>query len=120
MIEAVPPQGMHYHWEGAALGGLNDIRSDNPAFLQALDRLLALEQEGPVAIFCAEADPAECHRSYKCGAALLVHRGIVAANILRDGREEPVTRTLLRTKSDYIPSCLRDAALGASIKAAMA
>lgn len=112
--------GMTYEWLGEILGGMNEIATDDPAFLAALDGLLALEAEGPIAIFCAEGDPAHCHRSWKVGAALLVLRNVVATNILRDGREEPVTRTLLRTKVANIPPCVRDAALRLSMKAAVA
>lgn len=117
---AASARGLEYEWAGELLGGLNDIATNDPAFLAALDRLLELEAERPVAIFCAEGDPTQCHRSWKAGAALMVQRGVVATNILRDGSEEPVTRTLLRTKVTDIPSCVRDAALSASMKAAAA
>jgi uncharacterized protein (DUF488 family) len=105
--------GMRYVWMGEVLGGKNDIRTDDPAFLAALDQLL--EFDGPIALMCAEGSPTECHRSWKVGAALLVHRGVVARNILRDRREEEVTRTLLRTKADDIPPCVRARVLALSL-----
>lgn len=117
---AAAARRMGYLWEGEVLGGMNDIPTNAPTFLAALDRLLAIEAEGPVAIFCAEGDAAHCHRSWKAGAALLVHHGVVAINILRDGSEEPVTATLLRTMAGNIPQCVRDAALSASMKAVVA
>lgn len=111
LAKSAPLYGVRYLWQGEVLGGLNDIRSDDLAFLAALDRLLALEGEGPIAICCAEGAPTECHRVWKVGAALLVHRGVDPINILRDGRDEPVSRTLLRTKAGDIPACIREAAL---------
>jgi uncharacterized protein (DUF488 family) len=114
---ALTARGMRYEWRGDLLGGMNDIATDDPAFLGALDQLLSIN--GPIAICCSEGDPAQCHRSAKVGAAILVHRGISAINILRDGSEEPLTRTLLRTKADNIPCCMRDAALSISIRVAV-
>lgn len=110
LAKSAPLHGAQYLWEGELLGGLNDIVTDAPAFFAALDRLLALEAKGPIAICCAEGAPTECHRVWKVGAALLVHRGVDPINILRDGRDEPVSRTLLRTKASNIPACIREAA----------
>lgn len=109
LTNAAPAHGIQYEWAGALLGGLNEIATDDPAFLVALDRLL--QADSSVAIFCAEGNPAECHRSYKCGAAALVHRGVDPINILRDGRDEHVSRTLLRTRGADIPPCIRATAL---------
>ncbi len=111
LAESTPLHGMRYEWMGEVLGGLNDIRTDDPAFLAAIDRLLTLEAKAPVAIFCSEGDAAMCHRSGKVGAGLLVYRGVDPVNILRDGGEEAVSHTLLRTKAGYIPPCIRDQAL---------
>jgi hypothetical protein len=108
---AAKEHGLRYSWEGLVLGGLNSIATGDATFLAALDRLLTLETDGPVAVFCAEGDPSQCHRSWKVGAAAMVHRGVDPINILRDGREERVSRTLLRTKADNIPPCIRDEAL---------
>jgi uncharacterized protein (DUF488 family) len=113
-------RGLKYVWEGDVLGGLNEIATHDPKFLIALDRLLEFDAKMPTAIFCSEGAPTECHRSWKVGAALLVHRGVVARNILRDGLEEDVTRTLLRTKPIDVPVCLRDQALKLSMKVAIA
>lgn len=116
LARSAPLHGVRYLWEGEVLGGLNDILTDAPAFLAALDRLLALEAEGPIAICCAEGAPTECHRVWKVGAALLVHRGVDPINILRDGRDEPVSRTLLRTKASDIAACIREAALKVAMR----
>lgn len=118
LAETGPLHGMRYLWMGDVLGGMNDIATDDPAFLAALDQLLMLEASGPIAVFCAEGAPTECHRCYKLGAALLVHREVDAVNVLRDGREEPVTRTLLRTRADSIPPCVRGSAIRISMHAA--
>lgn len=120
LTKSAPMHGIRYLWEGELLGGLNEIRTDDPAFLAALDGLLALQGDGRVAIFCAEGEAAECHRSAKVGAALLVHRGVDATNILRNGIEEPVSRTLVRTKPENIPACVRDEALRLALKRASA
>ncbi len=111
LVRAANAHGLAYLEMGEVFGGLNDIRTDDVAYLAALDRLLAAEAMGSVAIFCAEGHPTECHRVWKVGAALLVHREIDPINILRDGREERVSRTLLRTKPDSISPCIRDEAL---------
>jgi len=120
LARSAPLHGVRYLWEGEVLGGLNDIRTDAPAFLAALDRLLALQGDGRVAIFCAEGDGAACHRSAKVGAALLVHHGVDATNILRNGTEELVSRTLVRTKPENIQACVRDEALRLALKRASA
>lgn len=104
-------RGMMYSWEGDQLGGLNESPTDTPSFIAALDRLMEVARSGPTAIFCAEGDPARCHRSWKVGAALLVQQKFQVVNILRDGRDEPITRTLLRTRGQDIPPCLREGVL---------
>lgn len=106
---AASVHGLQYEWAGELLGGFNDVATDDPAFLAELDRLL--QEDDPIAIFCSEGSPAECHRSYKCGAAALVHRGVDPINILRDGGEERVSRTLLSTRVTHIPPCIRATAL---------
>lgn len=120
LATAAKQRGIRYSWEGLILGGMNSITTHDATFLAAIDRLLTLEAAGPVAICCAEGAPTECHRVWKVGAALLVRRGVDATNILRDGREEAVSRTLMRTKPENIPACLRDEALRLALKRASA
>ena len=61
-----------------------------------------------IAIFCAEGDPAACHRTWDIGASLLVRYGVIARSILRDGREEDVTDTLRRVPPANISACIAD------------
>lgn len=101
--------GIVYAWSGAILGGLNAISTTSRDFEVAADTLLDATECGPVAIFCAEGDPARCHRSWKVGAHLLARHGFSAVNVLRSGGEEDIAATLARTRSADIPRCLADA-----------
>lgn len=58
-----------------------------PAFARALGELLELARDGPVAVMCAEADPARCHR--RILTDLLLARGVEVVHILGPGRSEP-------------------------------
>lgn len=79
---ALDGEGMVYHWAGRELGGKRAPRSrsrhtaltddglrgfadhmDSDEFQQAATRLMALAQRAPLAVLCAERDPARCHRS---------------------------------------------------------
>lgn len=99
--------GIQYEWLGDVLGGLNEIPTHAPAFVGALDRLIAFANEAPVAIFCAEGDPAHCHRTWKVAAALLVRSGVGAISITRRDQDEPVSDSLRRVRPSDIPECLR-------------
>jgi uncharacterized protein (DUF488 family) len=55
-----------------------------PAFARELEALLALAAERRTAFMCAEAGPADCHRSLIADA--LTARGIAVDHILADGR----------------------------------
>lgn len=93
-----------------ALGGLRRPRPDSPngawrnesfrgyadymatdAFQGGLRDLLALAEEGPVAVMCAEAVPWRCHRSLIGDA--LVARGMEVTDIIGPGSERPHTLT---------------------------
>ena len=99
--------GMFYRSEGAALGGHTEILPDDRSYQQALERVLASSAREPTVIFCAEGDPAQCHRTWEVAAALLVQHGVMAKSILRDGREEDVIVTLGRVSSGKIREPLR-------------
>jgi hypothetical protein len=88
-----------------------------PSALAAVDAVASTCNDQNVATFCAEGDPAQCHRAYFVGALLLVRHGVVTRSILRDDREEDITRTLLRVDAKLIPEAIRDQAVGAAIKA---
>ena len=102
-------QGRFYRWEGLVLGGRSETPRDHSDYLAALDRILTGAGSENVAIFCAEGDPAACHRTYDVGASLLVRYGVVARSILRDGREEDVTDSLIRVASSNISECIKQA-----------
>jgi uncharacterized protein (DUF488 family) len=61
------------------------------AFQGGLRDLLALAEEGPVAVMCAEAVPWRCHRSLIGDA--LVARGMEVTDIIGPGSERPHTLT---------------------------
>ena len=104
--------GVMYRQEGSILGGHSRIPVDDPSYIAALDRLINAAMREPLAIMCAEGEPAHCHRSWDIGASLLVRHGIVVRNILRNGREEDITDTLSRTYPARIALTLRDALAG--------
>lgn len=101
-------QGCMYRWDGQILGGRSETPVDHPDYLAALDRILSGAGRENIAIFCAEGDPAACHRSWDVGASLLVRYGVIARSILRDGREEDVTDTLRRVPPKNISACIAD------------
>lgn len=89
--------GILYRQDGAVLGGRSPLAIDNPDFIMGLDRLLSAGKREHVAMFCAEGDPRDCHRSYHVGAALHAFYGVAVQNILRDGSTEDIRSTLHRT-----------------------
>lgn len=99
-------QGRFYRFEGQILGGRSETPVDHPDYLAALDRILSGAGRENIAIFCAEGDPAACHRSWDVGASLLVRHGVIARSILRDGREEDITDTLRRVPLANISACI--------------
>jgi uncharacterized protein (DUF488 family) len=99
-------RGIEYAWLGEHLGGLLRHDLDDPAVAAALDALATNCRR--VAIFCAEGAPEQCHRTTFIAAALLVRSGVVSRSILRDDREEPVSRTLLRANIELVPESIRE------------
>lgn len=89
--------GLFYRPEGASLGGRSGLSAGSGELRDALYRLQATSMREKVAVFCAEGDPAKCHRSYLVAAAFMAEFGEEPINILRDGSDEPVTKTLART-----------------------
>lgn len=96
--------GVLYRREGEILGGRSELPLDDPRYTDRLGAIISAACREPVAIFCAEGDPADCHRSWDIGASLLVRYGVIVRGILRDGREEDITDTLARVN----PSSFRD------------
>lgn len=98
-----PRAGLMYRFEGQVLGGNAGMALDDPRYVDALDRVLAASSREPIAIMCAEGDPAQCHRTWSVAASLLIRFGVVVRSILRDGGEEHVTETLTRVSSARMP-----------------
>ncbi len=104
--------GIFYRQAGDVLGGRADMELDDPRYLEMLDRLLDASSREPLAIMCAEGDPAQCHRTWDVGASLLVRCGVIARSILRDGREEDLTDTLMRVPRNRLSPLITRAITG--------
>lgn len=92
--------GIGYHWLGRELGGkpqgaalysggrpdYNKIASA-AAFQDGITTLLNLAASQPLAMMCAERDPAHCHRAHLVTPALRA-RDAEVRHILADGRVE--------------------------------
>jgi len=90
--------GLGYRWMGDRLGGRPDgsgratpeVRADGQAVVEsasfrgALAEVIALNTTGPVALLCAERDPAHCHRCLIL-APQLEALGCEVFHILPDG-----------------------------------
>lgn len=84
------PDSTNSGWRNASFRGYADYMQ-TPQFEQALRQLIALAEEAPAAIMCAEAVPWRCHRSL-IGDALLVH-SITVLDILSAKEAKPHTLT---------------------------
>lgn len=80
------PDSPNGAWRVAQFQAFAD-HMDTPEFRAALDEVLALRAEGPVAILCAEALPWRCHRNLVSDAALV--RGVPVFHILSKGALKP-------------------------------
>ena len=103
--------GAYYRWAGDVLGGRSEIDVGDDRYTDALSLIVQAANREPLAIFCAEGDPRECHRSYQIAATLLVRFGVEAVNIRRDGSDQRVTETLAFTKPNLIPENIRNAVM---------
>ncbi len=65
LSNAIKSLGIQYEFEGKALGGLGDVSVNSSEFIEAMERVLALQSEGNVALMCAEKNPRDCHRGFK-------------------------------------------------------
>lgn len=87
--ESLAAAGIAYVWLGDSLGGK---RGDGPPPAErdvaaALDRLADGAARYRVAVMCAEADPARCHRAWLV-APLLLARGHAVRHLRADGAVE--------------------------------
>ncbi len=94
LSNAIKSLGIQYEFEGKALGGLGDVSVKSSEFIEAMERVLALQSEGKVALMCAEKNPRDCHRGFKLLAWLHTqpHLGeVLTAHItptgVTDGRQ---------------------------------
>jgi uncharacterized protein (DUF488 family) len=96
---AVTSAGIGYLFLGDEIGGrpegaefydaeghvLYDVWRQSPQFLRGIARLEQEAALGRVAILCGEENPAECHRRFLIGRAL-IERGGTVQHIRGDGR----------------------------------
>lgn len=80
------PDSPNQGWRSAGFRGYADYMQ-TPAFRQALLVLMALAEDGPTAVLCAEAVPWRCHRTLIADA--LVVRGWTVRHILASTRADP-------------------------------
>jgi len=79
-----PAKEEHYDQDGHALYGL---MAKEPAFREAIDRLVAGARDHRVALMCSEAEPRCCHRRLLVGK-VLAEQGVELRHILRGGGVE--------------------------------
>jgi hypothetical protein len=99
---------IHYRQEGEVLGGRSEYDIDSAVYHSTIERVIRASCRETIALFCAEGDPRECHRSYEVSAFMLARFGIITRNVLRDGSLEDATDTLARTPQGRIPASIRD------------
>lgn len=106
---ALTAQGIHYRWLGQPLGGRRELSEASahtalaePAFrayathladadfIDAIDKLVGAAARHRLAVMCAEADHAHCHRQFIADA--LSVRGETVSHIRVDGSLLPHTR----------------------------
>jgi uncharacterized protein (DUF488 family) len=80
------PDSINIGLEDAGLRGYAD-HLQAPEGRAAVERLVEDSRDRIVALMCAEADPARCHRSLLCDA--LLARGIEVEHILGPGSRRP-------------------------------
>ncbi len=95
---ALASRGVPYEFFGQVLGGRPDAdefhdpsghalyerMAREPAFGEAIERVLALARERRVALLCSEGDPKNCHRRLLVGK-VLCERGATLQHILPTG-----------------------------------
>lgn len=68
---AMNERGIEYLYGGTNLGGLNEKANDDPAFINAMLRVIDHAKTKRLAMMCSERGPEKCHRQYKLSAWLL-------------------------------------------------
>ena len=85
LAETLERAGIAYLWRGKHLGGRGSTDIDSPEFAAAMDEVIGVGADQNVALMCAEASPAKCHRASKLGAFLAGSRAISLLHITADG-----------------------------------
>ena len=75
-------------WRNAQFRGYAD-HMDNPAYRQAITRIVEATAQTVQAVMCAEAVPWRCHRNLLADA--LVVRGVEVRHIVQSGKSNPHT-----------------------------
>jgi uncharacterized protein (DUF488 family) len=84
------PDSENVGWRNAAFRGFADYMQ-TPEFVEHLETLLAIGEEAPTVIMCAEAVPWRCHRSLIADACAV--RGVEVAHIMTRATATPHTIT---------------------------
>ena len=85
-LRAPRPDSRHRALRVDAFRGYAD-HMETPEFSAGVDAVLELAREAPTALMCAEADPAQCHRSMLSDALLV--RGAAVEHIVGAGPRVP-------------------------------
>jgi uncharacterized protein (DUF488 family) len=94
LAESLAAAGIGYVHEGAALGGKPegggdyDALAEQPAFKEALGRLIERAENTTLCLMCAEKEPLDCHRTVLVSRRL-AERGVVVDHLLADGGMRP-------------------------------
>jgi uncharacterized protein (DUF488 family) len=66
--EVLPKHGLSYVWLGKELGGFRretyEKFKESPQFMEGINKLISLLENGNIAILCKERKPQYCHRRY--------------------------------------------------------
>ena len=96
-----------YQQLGQILGGDANIDLADARYKSALIWIMEAARNENIAVFCAEGDPALCHRSWDIGASLFLKWKLPVTSILRDGSVENILVTMLRIRrSNFAPAIL--------------
>ena len=100
MEAALPLAGISYRWMGDSLGGLEEVDHSGAEFLKSLAYIVTEAEAVNAAYYCAEGDPANCHRAWTVGAEILQRHQVTTLNILRDDSLEMLEATLARVRKN--------------------
>ena len=111
LAQSLSAAGIAYRHEGTALGGKPesggsyDSLAAQPAFQDALDRLVTRARDTTLCLMCAEKEPLDCHRTVLVSRRL-AERGAAIEHLLADGKRKPhavLEEELLEASDDGAP-----------------